>query len=142
MNQRLVMNPGRARLVALLFAAATCGLFACPGGNTSGDNTCAADADCTAPGTRCDVTRSVCICVTDEACDEDEFCNNAGVCQTAAGCTRASDCTEANTYCDISSGQCLTGAGIQPFEACRLASHCPYGFVCDCLLYTSPSPRD
>ncbi|MEQ8272277.1 MAG: hypothetical protein RMA76_22825 [Deltaproteobacteria bacterium] len=125
-------NPWRAQLAVSLFLFASCVVVACSSGDDGEPtNVCTSDAECTAPGTRCDVARSVCICVTDEACDEDEFCNNAGVCQVEAGCTSSTECTEPNTYCDISSGQCLQGQGIQPQEACRLASHCPFGYVCD-----------
>lgn len=97
----------------------------------SADNACETDLDCTAPGTRCEATRRVCVCANDEACLEDEFCNGAGACQRRSGCTDNADCaSQPNTYCDLSTGRCLSGPALQLSGACGLASHCPYGTIC------------
>lgn len=67
----------------------------------------------------------------DEACSEGEFCNGAGVCQVRSGCASNADCTDAaNSFCDLSTGKCLTGPAEVASAACGLASHCPFGTVC------------
>lgn len=91
---------------------------------------CESDADCTAPGTRCNLERKECICTTNEACQEGSFCNGAGVCQLRAGCSTNDDCQASNTYCDILSGKCLEGQGLTVGGTCGVASHCPYDSVC------------
>jgi hypothetical protein len=90
---------------------------------------CLGDADCTIPGTRCRLETQLCICVTDEACEDGFFCNNAGVCQETAGCSTNADC-ESGTYCDSGSGICLVGPPSGVGSACGLASHCPFGTIC------------
>jgi hypothetical protein len=100
-------------------------------GDKKADNSCEENADCTAPGTRCDLASKQCVCASDEACDENFFCNLAGVCQALAGCVRNSDCErQQGTYCDIASGQCLQGPPEMLLSLCGLATHCPYGTTC------------
>lgn len=118
-------SPLRARL-AWLFGLA---LSACSG-NTTVTGLCESDAQCTLPGTRCDVEAGRCVCASDEACETGFFCNNAGVCQALAGCTSNRDCPD-ETFCDALSGICLAGPAEVLGSACGLSSHCPYGSVCD-----------
>lgn len=120
-----------ARLLACALAALAIGLAACPGSEPTIELTCTSDAECGAPGTRCDVSAQRCICVEDEACEDGQFCNNAGVCQDEAGCTSNLDCRDANTYCDILSGQCLEGEPLITEAQCGLATHCGFGLVCE-----------
>lgn len=102
---------------------------ACSGSNSNNTGTCETEAECTAPGTRCDLALKQCVCETDEACDPAEFCNTQGVCQVRAGCAVSSECT-GETFCDIQSGQCLAAPAEQLTSACGLATHCPLGSVC------------
>lgn len=92
---------------------------------------CESNLDCTAPGTRCDKNAGLCVCNTDEACQDGQFCNRAGVCQEFSGCNNNSDCAaRAGTYCDAASGQCLEGPALMLNSPCGLATHCPYGTLC------------
>src|SRR5262245_12682396 len=111
----------------IFIAAASLSLAACK--NNSNPLACEADSDCSLPGTRCNTETSLCVCTTDDACEDGFFCNTAGVCQERSGCTTNPDCA-AGTYCDISSGQCLQGPPSGLGGACGLASHCPYGTIC------------
>ncbi len=83
---------------------------------------CQADLDCGA-SQRCDVTRGLCLCIDDNACDVTEFCNLAGSCQTRLECFSNTDC-EAGAMCDTTTGNCI------PQGACVLDSQCPYGSFC------------
>src|SRR5689334_8544139 len=112
------------RFLALFLLLAACS------GTKKTDNTCTSDAECTAPGTRCDTVKQQCICKTSEACDEGFFCNTGGVCQAIAGCLSNADCKIDGTYCDIASGSCLIGPAQMLMSACGLASHCPFGSIC------------
>jgi len=115
-----------ARLaLAAAFAVSGLGAIAC---DDSGDGTCASDSDCP-PGARCDVERAVCVCQTDEACDDGEFCNGAGVCQLERGCTANVDCQDSQ-FCDLDSGRCLDGRALEISGLCGLPSHCPSGSIC------------
>ena len=104
------------------------GLFALSACNSNGDGTCSSDGDCP-PGARCDTAQSLCVCVTDEACDDGFFCNNAGVCQIETGCSSNADCEE-GLFCDLDSGRCLQGQALELQAACGLPSHCPAGSIC------------
>src|SRR5262245_55283884 len=107
----------------LLLAAACVFAAGCKDKKPSTDFTCASNADCTSPGTRCDTASGRCVCSTNEACESGFFCNHAGVCQAVAGCASNGDCAT-GTYCDISSGQCLSGPPLMLDSACGLSSHC------------------
>ncbi len=104
-------------------------LVALGGCRNAPSSSCSDDGDCPVPGTRCETTTGACICITSEACPEGAFCNGAGICQERAGCARTSECG-AGTYCDVSTGVCLVGPPALG-QPCGLASHCPYGSVCD-----------
>lgn len=110
-------------------AAVLLALAGCKGGEQTSDLACTADSDCTIPGTRCDDATGLCVCTTDEACEEGFFCNNAGVCQARSGCVVNADCAE-GTFCDAATGKCLNGPPMGVGGACGLASHCPYGTIC------------
>src|ERR1700682_4998904 len=114
----------QARIFTAVMLAALAYLPACS--KTVATNVCKKDADCTAPGTRCDVAAMQCVCSTNEACGKGEFCNHSGVCQGLAGCSVNADCTKPNTFCDISSGTCLDGAPLALGSNCGLAEHCPF----------------
>lgn len=119
------------REVALLLLAAAClAVAGCRSDGGVAAASCESDAECTAPGTRCDVANKRCICATSEACSDGHFCNRAGVCQALSGCTRSADCVE-GSYCDIGTGRCLAGPPLMVGSACGLASHCPYNHVCE-----------
>lgn len=115
------------RLLLPLLLLGLVPLSACKGARAA--NSCEANVDCAAPGTRCNLETKQCVCSTDEACKEGDFCNSAGVCQTRAGCTQNSDCG-AGTYCDVDSGKCLQGPALSLGSACGLADHCPYNTLC------------
>ena len=104
------------------------GLGACGSEGGSSDR-CTSDGDCTVLGTRCDVERQVCICVSDDACPDGQFCNAVGACQIRAGCSITQDCPD-GTFCDVSSGVCLEGEEPVLGAPCGLASHCPFNSVC------------
>lgn len=118
------------RLRAVLFSCVAALALAGCSGETVSTGLCTTDAECTIPGTRCDVSAGRCVCATDEACEPGFFCNTAGVCQVQAGCTSNVDCTLEGTYCDLASGRCLEGPALLQSSACGLASHCPFGTVC------------
>ena len=109
----------------LLALASLCFLLSMSCSKDKVDNTCAVDADCVIPGTRCNDEKKVCVCSTDEACEEDEFCNRAGSCQKATGCRRNSDCEGEDQLCDLESGRCLEGN-----PNCGLATHCKQNEIC------------
>jgi hypothetical protein len=115
-------------IVVLLALALALALLGCRG-DAKAPGACASDAECTAPGTRCDVAAGRCVCSGDEACEEGAFCNSAGVCQARAGCASSADCP-AETFCDLSSGECLRGPALSLGGACGVSSQCPYGAVC------------
>lgn len=111
---------------ALLLGGA---LWSCSS-DTNSVGACSSDSDCELLGTRCDLTQSRCVCVTDDACSSGFFCNSVGICQEKRGCSINSEC-EDGTFCDIESGLCLTDPGEPSLDSpCGLSSHCPYGSVC------------
>lgn len=119
-----IVTSMRGGLALLLLVLAACS------GDTNPVGICANDADCTIPGTRCDLARMQCVCATDEACEPEDFCNTAGVCQKRTGCTVTADCGE-GTFCDAASGICLQDPGAPGIGSpCGLSSQCPYGTVC------------
>ena len=94
------------------------------------DGTCLSDDDCPALGFRCNVAAGLCACASDEACDDGFFCNSSGVCQLQAGCSSNADCPETD-FCDLDSGECLAGPPLELSAACGVASHCPFGSICE-----------
>ena len=118
------------RILAIWIAIGAVSALASGCSGAGGDlNSCTTDEQCAAPGTRCDVEVQRCVCESDDACADGEFCNRAGVCQTRAGCNRNSDCVSvADTYCDLSSGQCL--AGPPETGQCSIAGQCPLDSIC------------
>ena len=116
-----------SRILTLLAFALT--TVACSKSESS--NTCQTDADCAAPGTRCDIAQEQCVCLTDEACSDGEFCNAAGSCQTRPGCNSNLDCISVSgSFCDLVSGACISGSTKNESSACGLATHCPFGTAC------------
>jgi hypothetical protein len=113
---------------ALLLIAAVATVAACK--DQPNPLACESDSECGIPGTRCNTETKLCVCVTDEACEDGFFCNTSGVCQERSGCSVNAECTTSGTYCDISTGQCLVGPPTGLEDACGLASHCPYGTIC------------
>jgi len=118
------MNIARRAAQLALFG----GLLALSACTDNSDGTCASDGDCPA-GARCDLDRSICVCRTDEACDDGFFCNSSGVCQIETGCSSNADCDE-GLFCDLDSGRCLEGTSLALQASCGLPSHCPAGSIC------------
>ncbi len=115
-------------ILSLLSVLMLAALSACGSGKKAG--ACASDAECTLPGTRCDLEQQLCVCASDEACETGFFCNLAGVCQEKTGCSKSSECEE-DSYCDIQTGECrLVDAEPKIGSICSLATHCPFGAVC------------
>ncbi len=124
---------GRLRAISGLFALAlmafTCS--ACTDSSTVTGGACESDLQCPLAGTRCDVDAARCVCATDEACEAGSFCNSAGVCQVQSGCSTNAECREADTYCDLTTGECLAGPSLVVGANCGLATHCPFGTLCE-----------
>ena len=121
---------GRPSVRAAVHLLLALGLWSCSG-TTPSTGLCESDVQCPLAGTRCDVEAGRCVCALDEACDPGFFCNNSGVCQVQSGCSSNAECRQDDTYCDLSTGQCLQGPSLVQGANCGLASHCPFGTVCE-----------
>ena len=97
---------------------------------------CSQDLDC-AGSQRCDVTRGLCLCIDDNACDTTEFCNVAGSCQALLECQNNADCN-ASEMCDSTTGSCIRGGN----GVCVLDSQCPFGEFCAQNRACTPGCRD
>jgi hypothetical protein len=105
---------------------------ACPSSSsTQTPGGCQSDLECGAFA-RCDIGRGLCLCTSDEACDQSEFCNVAGFCQPVLECFSNDDCVDVdnpNGRCDIDSGNCVTI--VANVLECTRDSQCGFGAVCD-----------
>jgi len=88
---------------------------------------CTVNSDCPT-GSACKISGDnsvgLCVCRSDEACDEGEICNTQGICQKRAACRSNVEC-EAEKFCDLASGNCIDRIN------CGTDVHCLPGTVCD-----------